>query len=111
MPYTISERNAIQVVEVNSLLSEFDNKRILQDIQDRIEKGSNQFIVDLSHLSFMNSVGLNFLIMMRSKSENSGGNLAIANAPDQVINLLELTKLKPHFNLIGSVNEAIEVFK
>ena len=60
MTYTISEPDAIQVVEVRNLLSELDNKEILQDIQTRIENGFHKYIVDLSDLKFMNSTRAQF---------------------------------------------------
>ncbi len=108
MTYTISELETIQVVEVNSLLTEIDNKALLSDIQTRIDKGYNKIIVDLSELKFMNSVGLNLLIMLMSRLQQAGGKLAIANASDQVINLLEITKLKSQFTLMSTMDEARE---
>jgi len=110
MAYSISEHNAIQVVEVKDLLNELDNRTILTDVQSRIEKGYNQFIVDLSKLDFMNSVGLNFLISVLTKSRKSGGDLALVNANDQVMKLLEVTKLKTLFNLSPSVEDAVQIF-
>jgi len=107
MTYSISERNAIQVLEVQNLFNELDNKEILTDIQGRIEQGSNNFIVDLSNLDFMNSVGLNFLISMMTKSKKSGGDMTIVNANDQVISLLEITKLKNLFKLQSSLEDAL----
>lgn len=107
MVYTISERDAVQVLEVQNLFNELDNKEILVDVQNRIEKGFNKFIVDLSKLDFMNSVGLNFLISMMTKSQKSGGDVTLANANDQVLSLLEITKLKKLFKLQPSVEDAI----
>lgn len=110
MAYSISEHNAIQVVEVKDLLNEFDNKTILSDVQSRIENGYNRFVVDLTKLDFMNSVGLNFLISVLTKSRKSGGDLALVNANDQVVKLLEITKLKTLFNLSNSVEDAVQTF-
>ena len=103
MTYTISEKNTIQVVEVESLFNEIENRVILDEVENRIGKGLNKFIIDLSKLDFMNSVGLNFMISIMTKSRNSGGNMAVANAPEQVLNLLEVTKLRPFFILKPSV--------
>ncbi len=107
MTYSILERDAVQVLEVQNLFNELDNKEILVDVQNRIEKGFNKFIVDLSKLDFMNSVGLNFLISMMTKSQKSGGEIALANANDQVLSLLEITKLKTFFKLQPSVEDAL----
>lgn len=108
MTYAIHEYEAIQVVQVNNLLNELENKIILQEVKDRMKKGFSEFIVDLSELSFMNSVGLNFLINMMNSSREKGGYLAVANANEQVINLLEITKLKNMFKLTQTVEEALQ---
>jgi len=110
MTYTIHQHQAIQVVKVENLLNEMSNKKILNDVQSYIEKGFNKFVIDLSDLNFMNSVGLNFLLSMMKNSEKSGGELAVANANDQIIGLLEITKLKNMFNLKPSVETALQEF-
>ena len=108
MTYSIFEHNKVQVLEVQDLFNELDNKEILLDVQSRIEKGLNKFILDLSKLDFMNSVGLNFLISMMTQSKQSGGGLTVVNANDQVVNLLEMTKLKTFFDLKPTVAEALQ---
>lgn len=110
MTYTIHQHQSIQVVKVESLLNEMTNREILNHVQSYIEKGFNKFIVDLSDLSFMNSVGLNFLLSMMKNSEKSGGELAVANANEQIIGLLEITKLKNMFNLKPSLETALQDF-
>jgi anti-sigma B factor antagonist len=110
MTYTIHQHQTIQVVKVEDLLNELTNKEILNDVQSYVEKGFNKFIIDLSDLRFMNSIGLNFLISMMKNSKNSGGELAVANANDQIIGLLEITKLKKMFNLKPSVEKALQEF-
>lgn len=104
MTHTISEHNATQIVEVHQLLNEVDNKLIYTDIQSRIEKGFDKLILDLSNLDFMNSVGLNFLLMLL---RSSGEKLTVANPSDQVIRLLEVTKLNTHFKVSPSVEDAL----
>ena len=98
MTHTFSEhKDQIQVLQVQSLLSEYDNKSIMLEVENRIDKGWNKFVIDLSLMDIMNSVGLNFLIFMMKKSQNSGGNFAVANASENIIKLLEVTKLKSFF--------------
>jgi len=104
MTHTISEHNATQIVEVHELLNEIDNKLIFKDIQSRIENGFDNLVLDLSKLDFMNSVGLNFLLMLL---RTSGEKLTVANPSQQVLKLLEVTKLKALFKVAPSVEEAL----
>ncbi len=110
MAYTISEYNAVNVLEIKTLLNELDNKKILEAIQSRIEGGTANFVVDLSELDFMNSIGLNFLISAMTKSRDNGGLLTVASPSEQVIKLLEITKLKSFFKLSPTVEEALKSY-
>ncbi|MFT6321209.1 MAG: anti-sigma B factor antagonist [Granulosicoccus sp.] len=109
MTHSFSQHNdQIQILQVHSLLNEYDNKSIMKDVEKQISQGWTKFVLDLSLMDIMNSVGLNFLIFMMKKSQNSGGNLAVANASDNIVKLLEVTKLKPFFQLSSSVDEAMK---
>jgi len=109
MTYTISDYNSVQVLAVRGLSNELDQRSILQDVQRRLEQGSKSFVIDLSAEEIMNSVGLNFLLQMYNKSKKSGGQLALVNASDQVVQLLRVTKLNDIFPQANSVEEAVAV--
>lgn len=111
MTYAIHEHETVQVVQVNNLFNELDNKIILQDVKQLVAKGCHDFVIDLADLKFMNSVGLNFLISMMKVSKVSGGFLAVANANQQIISLLEITKLINMFMLTKTVEEAFLAFE
>lgn len=106
----MSAHNDIQVVAVRDLLNEIDNKVIINEVESCIKNGYRQFVVDLSQLNFMNSVGLNFLLSMMNKSKRSGGALAVANASEQVVNLLKMTKLDGFFVIQPTVEAALDSF-
>ena len=107
MTYQISEREPfVQIVSVDNLLHELENREILNAAVSSMQNGFNRCILDLSNLSTMNSVGLNFLINLRSRSLNAGGDFVLVNPNDQVIKLLEITKLKSFFKLNHTIEEA-----
>lgn len=111
MTYTIQKNESVQVLEVKDLFNELENRKILQDAREGISQGKKSVILDLSDLKFMNSVGLNFLILLRSHSQDAGGSLSIVNPPQQVVGLLEMTKLKSFFRFNKTVDEALECLK
>lgn len=106
--YHFTKQENIQVLFVSSLLSEFDNRLIMESVEEKIEAGFTNFVVDLSGIEYMNSVGVNFLIMMKQRSEESGGMVAVINASGKVKQLLDITKLTPMFYLTDSLEKAIE---
>jgi anti-sigma B factor antagonist len=109
--YQFTEQDDIQILYVNNLLNEFDNRTIIESVDEKIDAGFANFIVDLSGIKYMNSVGINFLILMKQRSEESGGTIAVANASGKVKQLLDITKLRPMFYLADSLEDAIEFIK
>ena len=106
--YSITTKDSVQVLKVHNLLNEYINKEILRAVQSKIDDGFSTFVVDLKDIQFMNSVGLNFLIMLRARTIDNGGHVAVVKAKKKVMQLLEMTKLLPMFQLSGSVEEAVE---
>ena len=110
MTYSIQKQEEIQVLSVDNLISEFENRQILEEVKDIIETGSNRFVIDLSELRFLNSAGLNFLISVLTKSRNAGGDTVITNVSEDASKLLVLTKLKHVFTTANSVEDAYKLF-
>lgn len=110
MTYSIQRQEEIQVLSVDNLISEFENRQILEEVKDIIETGSNRFVIDLSKLRFLNSAGLNFLISVLTKSRNAGGDTVITNVSEDASKLLVLTKLKHVFTTANSVEDAYQLF-
>lgn len=107
MNYTLSQNGDIQVLKIESLFNELDNQKILSAAFARIAEGFTTFVLDLSKLEFMNSVGLSFMIVLERNVHAQNGKFSIANANAQVLNLLKITKLDKHFTLAENVDEAI----
>lgn len=106
--YSITERNAVQVLSINSLRDEWQNRQILKELQHKIDRGDNDFVVDLTRLSLVNSVGLNFLLSLASKTQKKGGALILANVSKRVQRILEVTKLTTVFTISRSVENAVD---
>lgn len=111
MNYTISKKENCLVLEVQSLISETDNKRIIADVVSKLEAGINKCVVDIAEIDIMNSIGLNFLIAILRNAKKKGGDMVIVNPSKQVLRLLEITKLASIFNLSPSVEAALETKK
>ena len=105
--YSLADRDDVQVLTVADLLNEFNNQEILAAVEAKIAAGFSNFVIDLTPMEFMNSVGLNFLIAVRSRSQESGGDVAVANPSTKIKQLFEVTKLHSVFNIAGDVDEAM----
>ena len=106
--YHLLVSKGIQVLRVQSLLSEYSNRAILEAAQQKIDEGFNQFVLDLTGMPYTNSVGLNFIISLQARCQEQGGDMVVANASTKIMQLLEITKLHDIFHLSNSVEDAFQ---
>lgn len=106
--YHLLVSKGIQVLRVQSLLSEYSNRAILEAAQQKIDEGFNQFVLDLTGMPYTNSVGLNFIISLQARCKEQGGDMVVANASTKIMQLLEITKLHDIFHLSNSVEDAFQ---
>ena len=108
--YSITKHNNVQVLSINSLRDEWQNRQILRELQYKIDQGANEFVVDLAPLSLVNSIGLNFLLALFSKTRQRGGALVLTNVSKRVQAILDITKLSSVFTICPSVEKAVDNF-
>ena len=106
--YSITKHNAVQVLSINSLLDEWQNRQILKELQQKIDTGLNEFVVDLAALNLVNSIGINFLLSLLAKVKKKGGVLILANVSSRIQRILEITKLAAVFEISASVENAVD---
>ncbi|MFE3169391.1 STAS domain-containing protein [Streptomyces sp. NPDC059224] len=63
-------------------------------------------ILDLTGVAFCDSSGLNTLIRLRRRAQDSGGRLILAAPPPQMMRLLTVTGARNVFAVYGSLVEA-----
>lgn len=106
--YSVTERANVQILSITSLSDEWENRQLLNELQERIDTGAYQFVVDLVDLKLISSVGVNFLLTFLRRVQNVEGQLLLANVCDFVTRLLEVTRLTSVFELTSSLEAAIE---
>ena len=108
--YSFSTNDSIQILQVDDLLNPLENQKIIKEIEQLIEDGSSNFIIDLSPMKFMNSNGLTFLISILTRARSVGGEVIIANLNENIKKILLITRLQSAFKLAENVEEAIQLF-
>jgi anti-sigma B factor antagonist len=73
---------------------------------DLLEKGYAQYVIDLSQLTYMDSMGLGVLVGFRKRVEGNA-QLALACLPDAQRKLLDMTGLDACFDSFDSLEEAL----
>jgi anti-sigma B factor antagonist len=100
----IDER--ICVVSVAGDLDLASAPQLKWTLVDLLDKGYAQYVIDLSQLTYMDSMGLGVLVGFRKRVEGTAG-LALAGLPDTQRKLLEMTGLDACFDTYASLDEAL----
>ncbi|MFM7767451.1 MAG: STAS domain-containing protein [Bacteroidota bacterium] len=80
----------------------------LDRFADMVSKDINRFIIDLNDFKYMNSTGLNVMLMVLTKSRKAGGEAVLCNVSANISSLLSVTKLNSVFSVYNSLAEAEE---
>jgi len=109
MDYKLENINGLKVLTFSgNMLTGTENNPILSEVKESIDSGENRFIINLGGIKFMNSTGLSLLINILTKSRKSGGEVVLADIPDDLNKLLVMTKLNSIFITKESQAAAIE---
>ena len=101
--------NTVTILNIEgSILQKDDSNELTQFIENSIEAGNNNIILNLEKLDYMNSTGINVLISYLTKLRNSGGELIITNVSKKVEQLLLITKLLSVFTVEESIEKGLE---
>lgn len=104
MKYVIQQDHNLQILHVDNLMYETENRNLLNELTDLIGEGKNNVVVSLNQVQFLNSTGLRFLISLLTKSRNSGGDTVLIHVPEQVKKLLVMTKLQSIFPIFDTLD-------
>jgi anti-sigma B factor antagonist len=78
-------------------------------IHEYIQQNKKNFIIDLTKVDWMNSVGLGMLISALTTVKNAGGRLVLANIT-KIESILTITRLISVFEHYDTRKEALKVF-
>lgn len=110
MKYKTTIENQLVILDLEGdLIGEDSGFDLIGTINDAIEKGSNNGIVNIAGLRYINSSGIGVLITILTKLRNKGGELVLVSPSENVKKLLIITKLNAIFNIANSIDEAKDI--
>ena len=81
-----------------------------EKLKDHLRADQRQFVVNMSHIEWMNSSGLGILMGGLTTVRQHGGSLKLAHVTEKILELLRITKLNRVFEVFSDEAEAIESF-
>jgi anti-sigma B factor antagonist len=110
--FKITDKTHFSEIEIHGkLLQEGISEPLLLELEKKLENGKENFLLNLSQLSYTNSSGIALFIRILTKIRTKGGELVVLNPNETVSKLFTITKLDQVFHLVTSVNEAEDFFK
>lgn len=103
--------NIFEIKFTGDLIGENNGPEVIEKINDVINQGIKNAIVDIEEVRYINSSGIGVLITILTKFRNKGGEIVLVNPSEHVKKLLIITKLQAIFTIVDSKEEAKDKFK
>lgn len=103
----VSERDGWAIVGVTGELELATAPRLRQQILALVGAGSVRVVLDLSHVDFMDSVGLGVVAGALSRTRGRGGDLRVVATQGRVRSLFAITHLDAVISVADSVDGAL----
>ncbi len=109
MIYTQEVRGTVTLFRLEgSLMGDSTQQQFKDAILRLLEQGQKHIVLDFSHVRNVNSAGLGSLITLFSRTRSVGGEFILAAVPQNVRNLLHITRLDTVFVIVDTVEEALK---
>ncbi len=109
MKISTDVRSGVVVVSTKgNLMGAPETEDFRKVIKDHLDAGATKFVIDLSNVKWMNSLGLGALISAYTSVKNKDGVMVITNVSDKVKSVFMITQLIKVFQNYDSVDEAIK---
>jgi anti-sigma B factor antagonist len=102
----VERRNGSVVVRLAGELDLYNVAEVSSALADAADEGADRLVVDLAEVSFLDSTALGALVA--AKRELAAGTRLVLAAPgEDVLRALEVSGLAAHFEVRGSVEDAL----
>lgn len=108
MSITVTSRilSPTVIVDVSGRLC-FLETSLSEHVNELLNEGHLEFVLNLAHVPYMDSFGLGQLISIRTSILGKGGRLVLLRPTDHVQQLLRISKLTTVFHISGEETQAV----
>ncbi len=111
MQLDIHEAQGVTVLTPTGRITMGDGDVALREaVYDLLETGARNILIDLGHVTFIDSFGIGQLIDCYTTVTNQGGLLKLCDLSRLVSSIMQITKLNAVFEVFKSEAEAMDSF-
>ncbi len=106
MKFSYEDHGSTSVLTVSGELMADQADSFRRACQDRFEAGIRDVVLDLEHMTMIDSVGLELLLWLVDELSERRGQLRLVNPDEAITKILEITRLERRFNTHESIESA-----
>ena len=108
---SVTKIKTVQVIEVIGRLDGDSAPEMGRLLDQAIDDGCSQLVLDLGSVDYMSSPGLREIVRIFKRAQQQGGDLRIANPADRVMDVMELSGLDTTLQIYSSRIAAVNSFQ
>ncbi len=102
--------DGVSIVDCRGRLLFGEEASGLRDTVKNLLAETKSVVINLADCTYIDSGGLGTLVGLYSSAQNAGGMVKLAKLQQRVVDLLQVTKLLPVFDVYDTEEEAIKSF-
>lgn len=110
MDIKIEKRDDIAILHCEGVLDADTVALFRKRGNELLEGGTIKFILDVSSLSFIDSMGLGAMISLLRRAREKKGDVKVCGINREIKEIFEITRLHRLFEIFKNVEEAIQKF-
>ncbi len=105
------EKNGVLVVCVKGDIDLNSNVEFKKFVNEKIDNGCNELIIDFSGIEYIDSSGLGTLLTAKKKVSKNQGDIVLFGLSDTIKTLFKMSKLLGFFNVFENMDDALSSFQ
>src|SRR5690349_6753453 len=106
MKLSYEDHKTVTVLTVSSELTADQGDGFRRTCQDRLTAGIRDVVLDLEHLTLVDSAGLELMLWLSDELADRNGQLRLVKPDETIRKILQLTRLDRRFNVHATVESA-----
>lgn len=107
---SVSDLKRVRLLQVSGRVDSISADELHAALNDALNEGRTQLVVDLESVEYMSSAGLRELVSALKSTSKHNGDLRLANPSPKVMEVLELAGLDSIFKIFPTTTEAVGSF-
>ncbi len=111
MEMQLREEHAVQILTCQGRIDAQVSNRVKERIQQLLDQGFTQIILDLEGVELLDSSGLGALVSCMRRAKEKDGEIKLVGLRTEVRSIFDITRVTRLFHICEYVSDALEAFQ